>query len=148
MTEGRPFILVGCDGTVGSDAALRFAADEAHLRGARLLLIAAYDRPVDPDLDEFDITDDQLQARAHHAVQANIGRALLPQPGIPPDHEIIVAQGDPAQVLLDHADGAVMIVIGSHDRGLLGRLFSRDTSRFLLHDTVVPITVVPARVVV
>lgn len=140
----EPFILVGCDGTASSDAAVQFAAGEARLRCAQLVLIGSYDRPVDPDIDEFDVTDDQLQARARQAVQANFARALDCQPAMLPDHEIIVAEGDPAHVLLKHAKGAVMIVIGSHDHGMLGRLFGRDTGKFILHDTVVPLAVVPA----
>lgn len=144
MTQDQPFVVVGCDGTAGSDEALRFAAREAKLHRARLLLVAAYDRPIDPDVEEFDVSDQVLQARARDAATTNLRRALDPASGHLPEHlDIVAAEGDPAQVLLDHADGAVMIVIGSHDRPMLQRLFGRVTSRELLHDSVVPVTIVP-----
>lgn len=37
-------VVVGCNGTPASDAALRFAAEEARLRHARLIVVAAYYR--------------------------------------------------------------------------------------------------------
>lgn len=144
MSTHDSFVVVGCDGTPGSDPALRFAAEEARLRGARLLLVAAYDRPIDPDLDDFEVADEVLQRRARDAASTNLQRALSSSPDQLPDHHVVAAEGDPAKVLLEQADGAVMIVIGSHDRSALQRLFGRVTSRELLHDTVVPVTIVPS----
>lgn len=144
MTHDGPFVVVGCDGSVASDPALRFAAEEARLRGTALVIVVAYDRPMDPDVDEFDVSDEELQTRARDAATTNVRRALDPESGQSPDYEIVAAEGAPAQVLRDHADGAVMIVIGSHDRPMLQRMFGRATSRGLLHDTDVPVTIVPS----
>jgi len=46
-------------------------------------------------------------------------------------------------VLLRHSADAI-IVVGSHDRPFLQRLLSRMTSRKLLYDSTVPITIVPS----
>lgn len=143
MSEQRQCVVVGTDGTPGSDAAVRFAVIEARLHQARLILVTAYDRPIDPDVDDFDIPDDQLQQRARDEASESFRRAA----GVPveelPDYEIIAGGGDPAKVLLSSADGAVMIVIGSHDPTMLQRLFGRDVGRELRHRTQVPLAIVP-----
>ena len=143
MSEQQPFLVVGCDGTSASDAALRFAAAEAGLHGARLLLVTAYDRPIDPDSDDFDIPDEALQRQARDDASASLNRALDSRTGRLPEHQIVTVEGEPAKVLLEHGDGAIMIVIGSHDRPMLQRLFGRPTGRELQHHTVVPLVIVP-----
>ena len=139
-----PTVVVGCDASPASDAALRFAAEEARLRRARLLVVAAYDRPIDPDLDDFDTPDAELQRSARACTESVVQRAFG-RPGMREvDLEVVAAEGEPSHVLLEHGRDAVMIVIGSHDRPMLRRLFGRVTSRGLLHDSTVPITIVPS----
>ena len=142
MSEQQAFVVVGCDGTPASDAALRFAAAEAELHGARLLLVTAFDRPIDPDSDDFDIPDEVLRRQARDGASASLNRALIKAERVP-DHEIVAVEGEPAKVLLEHGDGALMIVIGSHDRSMVQRLFGRPTGRELQHHTVVPLVIVP-----
>ncbi len=139
----RPRVVVGCDGTPESDSALRFAAAEARLRDVCLYVVTAYERPVDPDLDSFDIPDSQLQADARAYAQAALHRAIGPDSDTLDCH-YLADSGDPARVLLQYSERAVMIVIGTHDRPLLQRLFGHLSSRELLHDATVPVTIVPA----
>jgi nucleotide-binding universal stress UspA family protein len=139
-----PTVVVGCDASPASDPALRFAAEEARLRHARLVVIAAYDRPIDPDLDDFDTPESELQKATRVRTETALHRALPILTVDDVDLEIVAAEGEPSQVLLGHSTDAVMIVIGSHDRPMLQRLFGRVTSRGLLHDSTVPITIVPS----
>ncbi len=67
-------VVVGCDGTPASDAALRFAVEEARLRHARLIVVAAYYRPIDPDIDTFDIPDSVLRERVWEHTAMCLGR--------------------------------------------------------------------------
>jgi nucleotide-binding universal stress UspA family protein len=143
MTRSR-LVVVGCDGSPDSDEALRFAADEARLRGGHLVVVCAYFRPVDPDLEDFGWPDAKLQAKALARAEVAVRRAL----GLPPgaglgDCELLAAEGDPSRVLLAQAGDAALIVIGSHAHRLLGGVFGHHTSRHLLHDVRVPVTVVP-----
>lgn len=142
-TVGEPCVVVGCDGSAASDAALRFAAREASLHAVRLVIVAAYDRPIDPDSGTFDIPDTELAARARARTEHVLRRAFSTSDVHLPKHAIVTAEGDPAQVLLDHAANAVMIVIGWHDRSMLQRLFGHLTSRHLLYGSAVPVTIVP-----
>lgn len=70
-------------------------------------------------------------------------QALLPD--LLEDVEQRQEYGDAARALLDVAEErqADLIVIGSHHRGLLGRLFHRSTTQALIHTSDIPILVVP-----
>ncbi len=74
-------VVVGFDASPESAPALRFATEEAQLRHARLLVVTAYDRPIDPDLDDFDIPDSNLKeaarARAEKALHLTLGRPTV-----------------------------------------------------------------------
>lgn len=138
-------VLVGCDGTPEGDPVLRFGVEEARLRGARLVLVIAYFGPIDPDIDEFDTPRSELDTRARSCAETALHRALhWPDASDLPEYDIVAAEGDPIRALLEHSERAVMIVIGTHDRPLLQRLFSRPTSQHLLHHTHVPVTIVPS----
>jgi nucleotide-binding universal stress UspA family protein len=144
VAEGHP-IVVGCDGSPDSDNALRFAAQEARLRATRLTLVCAYYRPVDPDLPDFDLPDAQLRARTVARGKTALRRALdLSSSADLSEYEFVAVDGDPGDVLVKHAADAAMIVIGGHQHSVLQRLFKRETSTRLLHDSDVPVAVVPA----
>src|SRR4051794_11802908 len=98
---GQPSIVVGCDGRPTSDGAVRFAAEEARLREARLVVVCAYYRSVDPDLTDFDLPDATLQERAVTRATLSVRRALGSQ--APVTIDFVAAEGDPARVLEAHA---------------------------------------------
>jgi len=72
----RNAVVVGCDGKPDSDSALRFAAQEAELRAAPLVVVTAFFRPIDPDIDSFDTPDSELRAQAHETAETALARAL------------------------------------------------------------------------
>lgn len=139
----QPCVVVGCDGTPDGDPALRFAAREARLHHALLVVLTAYDRPLDPDLDDFDTPVAQLRAKARARAENALHRAFASSSDVLPDYEVVAAEGEPARVLLNHATDAIMIVIGHHHRHMFQRFFSHHTRPHLLHDSRVPITIVP-----
>jgi nucleotide-binding universal stress UspA family protein len=143
MSDSRP-VVVGCNGSSDTDDALRFATEEARLRETHLLIVCAYFRPVEPDLEDFDLPDAQLRARALSRAQAALRRALdLPPSADLAGFQFVAVEGDPGHVLIEQAGDAAMIVLGSHERPVLRRLFRHQTSEHLLHDGHVPVTVVP-----
>ena len=137
-------VLVGCDGSPDDDPALRFAADEARTRQAHLVVATGYHRPVDPDLDSFDVADAELEGQAQALVHEAMGRAFAAT-GIPCPYAVVVAEGDLARVLLNASaeDGVVMIVVGGHNRELRHRLLGRLNSSRFHADRPIPLTVVP-----
>jgi nucleotide-binding universal stress UspA family protein len=137
-------VVVGCDGRPDGDAALRFAAREAQLRGTRLLLVTAFFEPVDPDQDSIEIPRDELRNRARSDAERALCRALGATASTLPEHETITAQGEASRILLDEYGTAEMIVIGTHQRHLLGRiLHGHSTSEDLIHHSRVPVVIVP-----
>jgi nucleotide-binding universal stress UspA family protein len=143
VSEDPRVIVVGCDGDADSDPALRFAFDEARERRTSVLLVTSYCRPVDSDVDEFDAPDDVLQDRAKARVERALHRAIGGEPVDLPSYAIVAKEGDPAHVIVSEGAEAAMIVIGSHDRALLKRMLGHLTREHIVHDSRVPVTVVP-----
>jgi nucleotide-binding universal stress UspA family protein len=137
----RNAVVVGCDGKPPSDAALRFAAAEAQLRGAELVVVIAYARPVDPDLPSFYTPDSELRSRARRAAEQSLCRALgLPAGELAGSH-IVTERGSVALVLARDYGEAQLLVVGARRR----RFTQGGTVRYLTRHSLVPVVVVPAR---
>jgi universal stress protein family protein len=136
-------VIVGCDGKRIGDAALRFAATEARLRRARLVVVAGYDLPAaEPLAANAAARNAALQRSTYARTEAAMQRAL----GLPVanyfDIQIIVEDGDAAELLLAHAGNAVLIVVASHEWLALHRLLDARSAAAKRWDSV-PVTVVP-----
>ncbi len=136
-------IVVGVDGSEAGAAALRFAADEARARGARLRVVTAWHIPpmayagagfaVMPGLD----TELRKQAEkvADEAV-ASVGDDVAV--------DRVVRQGHPATVLLEAAQDADLLVVGSRGLGGFRGLLLGSVSIECAHRATCPITIVRA----
>jgi nucleotide-binding universal stress UspA family protein len=107
-----PTIVVGVDGSSGSEHALRWAADEAQLRMARLRVLYARLEP--------------LPAEA--TLEGTVANVLGPDHGL--DLELDLVEGSPTKELLRAAEGADLLVVGSRGGGgfpglLLGSVCSQ-----------------------
>lgn len=113
-------IVVGMDGSDSSKQALRWAADEAERRGDTLDVVLVWDNPYrDMWLPSGPPGDplDYLRAALGRTVSAVLGE----QPHVP--IESVVVQGRAAQVLVDRARGAEMLVVGSRGHGGIAGAF-------------------------
>ena len=79
---GTVVVVIG-DGDPAADGALRYAADEARLRGVELVVLSTYHVPVDPDLDDIDTPISRLRANAW-ARAACSGQPHPASPATPP----------------------------------------------------------------
>jgi nucleotide-binding universal stress UspA family protein len=107
-------IVVGVDGSRHSVEALRWAAYQASLLGARLNVVTAWEYPasfgwaaVPSDWDPAEDMEKVLQ----EAVRAAFGDE--PPAGL----ELQVREGGAARVLLEACEGATMLVVGSRGHG-------------------------------
>jgi nucleotide-binding universal stress UspA family protein len=107
-------IVVGVDGSRHSVEALRWAAYQASLLGARLNVVTAWEYPasfgwaaVPSDWDPAKDMEKVLQ----EAVRAAFGDE--PPAGL----ELQVREGGAARVLLEACEGATMLVVGSRGHG-------------------------------
>lgn len=105
-------IVAGVDGTAASDAALGWAVRESRLRHAVLHLVLAHDQnrlrrapyaPASP------VADAYAEAAMLLAAAECAAARELPRESIVAE----LADGPPARVLLDRADGADLLVLGT-----------------------------------
>jgi nucleotide-binding universal stress UspA family protein len=136
----RNAVVVACDGKPSSDAALRFAAAEAQLRGAELVVVIAFGRPVDPDVPSFYTPEGELRLRARQAAEQSLARVLGVPAGQLPGFHVVTEHGPASWVLLRDYREAQLLVVGSRPR----RLLSGRTARHLIRHSPVPVVVVPA----
>jgi nucleotide-binding universal stress UspA family protein len=136
-------IVVGVDGSPESVAALRWAGEEARIRGATLVAVTAWENSqvaamgmpgglVPPDLSP------QLKQGAEELQQAALREA-----GIDPGEvEGSVREGGAAGVLLDAARGSDMLVVGSRGHGGFKELMLGSVSQQCAHHAACPVVIV------
>ena len=110
-------IVVGVDGSEHGDRALAWAIDEAKLRSARLRLVSAWHvpaavygapgfvPPVDVDSTVREVAEKSVEEAAAKAREAGI------------EADAVIREGHAAQVLVEAADDADLLVIGSRGHG-------------------------------
>jgi nucleotide-binding universal stress UspA family protein len=118
--------VVGVDGSEESRAALRWSADEAVTRGARLEVVCAWDVPFSGLATSYSpeptgLPDPrEIARRAENAVDRTLREVLGGD--TPLEIERVVEAGDPATVLLRRSEGADLLVVGSRGHGGFSRL--------------------------
>ena len=138
-------VVVGVDGSPPSDAALRWAADEAAGRGATLEIVHAWNMPYVGDVAGMAISvcdPDDVIASAQHVLDAAV-KAATRTDG--PQITAKLAHGDAARALLDAAAEADLLVVGSRGRGGFAGLLLGSVSQQCTHHAPCPIVVVPHR---
>lgn len=137
-------IVVGVDGSRCSEAALEFAAEEASLHEARLLIVSAWEVPQNvimvagaaPGILE------SFQKEAENIVKQAVARAREVQPAIV-SVEGKAINGQPASTLLKEAQDATLVVVGSRGRGGFAGLLLGSVSQQVVHHSPCPVIVVP-----
>jgi len=143
-------IVVGVDGSAASVEALRWAADEARLRHARILVVRAWTfippTPVgDPGMMAIPSGDlaGQLQLEAN-AAQASLDAAVAEALG--PDHgatvEARLVEDDAGDALVAESEVAELVVVGSHGKSGLRAALLGSVSRHVVDHAHCPVVVV------
>lgn len=138
VRAGQFLILVGVDGSHESAAALRWALDEARLRGGAIRAVAAWDFPamtagsMDPDPGVY--------ARGAEQAVDMVIRGL-DTGGVPLTKQVV--RGQPARVLLEAAEDADLLVVGSRGHGGFAGLLLGSVSAQAVHHS--PCTTVVVR---
>jgi nucleotide-binding universal stress UspA family protein len=140
--EHRQGVLVGTDGTPESAPVLRFAYRQAKLRNLRLtvmqsvwdVMASATGAHVVP-LEEVD------DVRSRLALSGAVAAPSAEFPDV--STTLTMGHGAPAECLLCLADSMDLVVVGHHERGLLGRLTHGSVAVAVLEHASVPVAVVP-----
>lgn len=130
-------VVVGIDGSPASESAVATAFDEASTRGVDLLAlyVAADDSTIElagttlaPDTSGQEILAERLAGWAEH----------FPDVKVRP----LVTWGDPARRLLEEAETAQLVVVGSHGRTALADALLGSVSKAVVSDAGIPVIVV------
>lgn len=146
-------IVVGVDGSPASAAALRWAVEEAELRGARVVAIHAWTfippAPVaEPGLIPLPPADlaGTLEAEreaAERELAAAVSEAF--PKGAPVEIEERLVEDAPADALVADSDSAELVVVGSKGRTGLASVLLGSVSRHVVSHAHCPVVVVKTR---
>lgn len=128
----EPAIVVGVDGSEPAQKAMAFAAEEASQRGVKLVAVYAWMPPLTPGLEYLwseELVESQ-RAAAEEAITASTVGLDEQYPGLVIERKIV--QAPPVSALLQAAETADTIVVGSRGRGGLSRLLLGSVSHGVL----------------
>ena len=140
-----PSIVVGVDGSPGGELALRFALEEAKLRGLPLRIVCAWETPALEYAGAAYIPSQDLRLDAkRHADDVVAGAVAIAaaEPGV--QAEGLAVEGHPASVLVEQAGDAALLVVGSRGRGGFASLVLGSVSQSIAHHAFCPIAIVRA----
>jgi nucleotide-binding universal stress UspA family protein len=138
-------IIVAVDGSAESDAAISWAAREVSMRHEHVTLMhvvqpVALSWPVSPEQTTVaEWQEDNAKHVMDHARDCLSAALDLPHP---PDFRTEVLHAHPVDALVDASKDARMIVVGSHGKGVLGRLLMGSVSRGVVEHAHCPVAVV------
>ena len=138
-------IIVGVDGSAASDAALRWAHEEAKLRGATLVAVHAWSYPYTAGAagaGAYVLPWDDLELVAKKTMTEALGRAAGD------DHSVkveeVVHYGSAASLLCELAEDAALLVVGSRGHGGFSGLLLGSVSSHCAHHAGCPVVIVRA----
>ena len=137
-------IVVGIDGSPGSLHALGFAIAEARLRGADLKAVAAWEIPASvysASWVPMSVDPGDFESIAKGALQRSLEDAHAKDSGV--NVTEVVRQGQAADVLVDEAEGADLLVVGTRGFGGFKGLLLGSVSQQCVHHAKCPVAIVP-----
>src|SRR5262245_5344769 len=110
-------VVVGIDGSEAAREALRWAADEARLRGSSLRVVHTWSRPYavsgpNPQPERPQVDEEDTERRlAEDLLERELAATGVQVTGVPIEPDLV--EGSPAKTLLEAARHADLLVIGS-----------------------------------
>ncbi len=141
-------VVVGVDGSRRSAAAVRYASDYAIRHGRPFVALAAWQRPITPELQTagwgrsdsnwLDSARGEAEEHAHDAVRS----ARRRHPRLEAEAQVVERSAGPALTAASHT--AELVVVGTRGLGGFERLMLGSVSRAVLHRAECPVAVVRA----
>ena len=137
-------IVVGVDGSASSRAALRWAVRQAHLTGGTIDAVIAWEMPRTPQ--NYGWAPIYAEEAGEFAADARTRiDAVISEEVAPADRQLVSSQvvhGHPAQVLLDAADGADLLVVGHRGYGSFAGALLGSVGQYCVHHARCPVLIV------
>lgn len=138
--QQQPRIVVGVDGSESAKQALRWAAHQAQLAGARLEVVTAWEVPPlygwagPQDLREF-------RESARTALADTLDEVLgADRGGLTVSGQVI--QGNAARTLIDRSRGAHLLVVGNRGHGGFAEALLGSVGQHATHHSRCPVVVI------
>ena len=134
-------VVVGIDGSAECRAALQWAVHHARASGASVHAIAVWHRPIQftdgapMPVAEFEAEARRWLAGALPELSPHEERAPI---------ETSIEEGNPADRLLEHAESADLLILGSRGRGPLTGALVGSVAMRCAHDARCPVVLVPS----
>ena len=139
-------IVVGGEGSGYARAALIWALEEAHHRGAVIEVVTCYSPayvPAAPDLGYVPLDSFDLAAEVEK-MQGEVIESAIEASDFGDEVEIrrVLQKGRPADTLMTAAEGATMLVVGNRGRGGFAGLRLGSVSQAIAHHSPCPLVIV------
>ena len=133
-------IVVGVDGSPTAAAALQWAAGEAAVHGALLEVVTAWSSSASrAEMHAERFSGESPEAAARTLLRNSVEQMVPGAGGV----NCIAREGYAPTVLLDVAEGADLLVVGSRGRGMASELILGSTSHQCVHRSPIPVVIVP-----
>lgn len=144
VTQRKNLIVVGVDGSPGSDAALGWAIEEAKVRGAQVRAVYAWGYPAiagpEGSVVYLDPLTLAIEARTHlDGILDVVLREVESRDRI----ERAAVEGGAANALIDQSKDADLLVVGARGHGGFLGLLIGSVSNQVVHHAPCPVVVVP-----
>ena len=143
-TTGR--IVVGVDDSEQAAAALRWALDEGALRQATVEVVHSWSPPLSalPFGATLVIPVDEaaIDSAARASVDEMVATALAERAGPQPEVQVTILPGGPSVTLVEVAEGADLLVVGSHGRSGLSRIMLGSVAMACVNHAPCPVVVI------
>lgn len=127
----QPKFVVGVDGSQPSVEALRWAGEEAQVRGGLVRVVHAWQTPLRlPAPRQVDDDVEVAETMAKQTLKGTIEAAAI---GDDVAFETALTRGDPVPCLLREAEGAALVAVGSRGRGGFTGLLLGSVSQQVVH---------------
>jgi nucleotide-binding universal stress UspA family protein len=143
VTKSAPRIVVGVDGSPSSREALRWAVRRATFTGGTVDAVMAWQIPVMvPSYGWAPIGVEEavdFEAEAKKTIEAVISEEVEPA-----DQHLVtshVVNGHPAQVLLDAASGADLLIVGTRGHGAFAEALLGSVGQYCVHHARCPVLI-------
>jgi nucleotide-binding universal stress UspA family protein len=134
--------VVGIDDAADCEPAIAYAFEQAAVRGVPLRAVYAWRLPIHVYAPEIAYDMDEVGATQHQVARDKLTAFTGKYPSVRVIEDVRCAH--PVDALTDAAEGADLLVVGSHGRGALGSMLLGSVSRGVLHHAACPVAVVPA----
>ena len=143
MEASKPFIVVGTDGSPHAERALEFAAEEARRRDAIVHVVTAWHVPAAVYRPGFaPMVNPSLEESAQEAAEDVAARAAKNLRARGLEAETTVCHAQAADALVQQAEGADLLVVGSRGHGGFSGLLLGSVGQQCAHHAHCPTVIV------